>query len=191
MEFAIELVKILVPSAILLYAMFLVIRTFVNKEIQQLRENTRAQVEMRQADMAIKQKEVELKNKEQVLPTRLQAYERMCLFLERISPTQLVPRVNNPEFSVGLFHQVLIQEIRNEFAHNLSQQMYVSDDAWLLITKAMEEMIVLVNNSMMGVNEDAPGWELGKKVLENVREHNIEPTKDALQFLKDEVRTLF
>ncbi len=191
MELFLELIKILLPAALVLYAMFLVVRSFVSKEIQQTQAIQEAQLKQKQIELDLKQKEVELKNKEQTLPIRLQAYERMCLFLERISPAQLIPRMNNQEFSVGLFQQILIQEIRNEFAHNLSQQMYLSDEAWLLIKRAMEETILLINNSTMELNEDAPGIELAKQILGNVREHGINPSGDALQYLKEEMRQFF
>jgi hypothetical protein len=115
----------------------------------------------------------------------------MTLFLERISPSHLVPRLNNPDFTVGFFQQVLIQEVRNEFGHNLSQQIYLSSDAWLLIKQALEESILLMNNSAMALDENTDGVELAKKILTNVREHSINPTENALEFLKAEVRTMF
>lgn len=180
MELLTELVKLIIPAGIVLYAMYLVVRSFVNKEIEQAK-----------IQLALKQKEVDLKNKEQTLPIRLQAYERMGLFLERISPAQLIPRVNKPEFTVGLFQQVLIQEIRSEYGHNLAQQMYMTEEAWNLIKRAMEETILLINNSMIDLDEDGPGIELAKRILINSREHDINPTAEALSFLKTEVSQLF
>jgi len=64
------------------------------------------------------------------LPVRLQAYERIVLFLERISPGNLVMRVHKPEMKVKQFQQMLIKTIRDEYDHNLSQQLYVSHEAW-------------------------------------------------------------
>lgn len=182
-----DLLKISIPAAVVLYAMYMTFRVFAQKEMQQIQ----AQLQLRETDLAMKREESAQVNKEQTLPIRLQAYERMCLFLERISPAQLVPRMNNDEFSVGLLQQILIREIRNEYAHNLSQQMYMSDQAWILIKRAMEEMIVLINNTAMSLDEDSAGINLAKKILENVRDHDINPTHDALQFLKDEIRHLF
>jgi hypothetical protein len=182
-----DLLKILLPAGLVMYAMYLTLRSFTQKEIQQLE----AERHIKLADLQSKKLEVELKNKEQILPIRLQAYERMCLFLERISPAQLIPRVNNPEFSVGLYHQILLQEIRNEFGHNLSQQMYISNEAWEITKKAMEEMIVLVNNSTLGLNEEMSGVELSIKILTHSRELNLNPSADALDFLKAEMREQF
>lgn len=191
MEILIELVKLIIPAAVVLYAMYLTIRAFVHKEIEQAQTQAHTQVQLKEAEQALKQQELALKNREQILPIRLQAYERMVLFLERISPAQIIPRLNNPEFSVGLFQHVLIQEIRNEFSHNLSQQMYMSPEAWMMIKRGMEETILLINNSTLELDEDAPGLQLAKRILENQRDHNINPTQDALDFLKEEVRQLF
>ena len=191
MEVFIEILKLILLPGFILYAMYVTVRSFVNKEIEQSKSLNQKEVQLKEAEVALRQKEVELKNKEQTLPIRLQAYERMTLFLERISPAQLIPRVNNPDFSVGLLHQVLIQEIRNEFAHNLAQQLYLSDEAWLLIKKSVEESILFINNSMVDLDEDAPGVELAKRILSNAHAHNINPIGDALQFIKDEIRQNF
>ncbi len=191
MELISELVKLLLPAALVMWAMYLTIRSLSQKEITTARSFFENQAQIREAEREIQDKELQLKNREQVLPIRFQAYERMCLFLERISPAQLVPRMNNPEFSVGLFQQVLLQEIRNEFAHNLSQQMYMSNDAWLWIKKAMEETVVMINNSATSLDEDAPGIELAKRILENARDHDWHPSQDALLFLKEEIRQFF
>lgn len=191
MEFFLDLFKILLPAALVLYGMYIVVESFVKKELGQIDKAKEAELQLRQADLEIKKAEVELKNKSESLPIRLQAYERMTLFLERIAPSQLVPRLNNPDLSVGFFQQLLIQEVRNEFGHNLSQQIYLSSEAWLLIKQALEETILLINNSALTLDEHTEGVELAKKILGNVREHGINPTENALEFLKAEVRGLF
>lgn len=187
MELIADLIKLILPAGLVLYAMYLAVRAFIHKEIQQMQ----SLVQTSRNELEIKKTELSLKNKEQMLPIRLQAYERMCLFLERISPHQLILRLNNSEFSVGLFQQILIQEIRNEFGHNLSQQMYMSDEAWIWIKKAMEETILFINNSALELNEDSNGLELAKKILENSHHLQIDTTRDALQFLKNEIRQFF
>ncbi len=191
MEFLLDLLKILLPASLVMYGMYIIVQSFVKKELGQIEKNTEAQLQLRQAELSLKRAEVELKNKEQSLNIRLQAYERMTLFLERISPSQLIPRLNNPDYSAGFFQQVLIQEIRNEFGHNLSQQIYLSSEAWLLIKQALEESILLINNSVMALEPNAEGVDLAKKILNNVREHSINPTENAIEFLKEEVRGLF
>ena len=70
------------------------------------------------------------KNQSVVLPLRLQAYERMALFLERIDPNQLVMRIHTPGLTVSQEQNLLLTAIRSEFEHNLSQQIYISDPVW-------------------------------------------------------------
>lgn len=191
MQIFTEILKLILLPGFVLYAMYVTIRSFIQKDIEQTKNLHQTEIRLKEAEISLRQKEVELKNKEQMLPLRLQAYERMCLFLERISPAHLIPRMNNPNFSVGLLQQVLIQEIRNEFAHNLSQQIYMSDEAWLLIKKSVEESVLLINNSVLNLHEDAPGVELAKQILGNAHAHGIDPVGDALQYLKDEIRQNF
>lgn len=180
MEFLTELIKIALPAGLVLYAMYLVVKSFVTKELGQ-----------QQTELKLKLAETNLKYAEETLTIRLQAYERITLFLERISPQNLIPRVSNAQMTVGILQQILINEIRNEFAHNLSQQIYMSSEAWNLTKKAMEETILLINNSTIGLEDEQPGVELGKKVLENMMAQDLAPTQEAIDFVKDEVRQFF
>src|SRR5574339_841938 len=91
------------------------------------------------------QKEIELKRLEErgrsietILPNRLQAYERMTLFLERIAPQNLLIRLNTSNMPAREFHQLLLNEIRNEYNHNVSQQVYMSEEVWGQIKSAKE-----------------------------------------------------
>ncbi len=191
MEFLADLVKILLPASLVLYAMYAMVRTFTQKELQQHQLLLDTQFQQTKAEIALKQKEVELKNKSEILPIRLQAYERLALLLERCSPSQIVPRLNNPEFTVGMLQYVFVQNIREELAHNLSQQMYVSQESWNLVTNAIEEMITLINNVAITLKEEDNGLELSKKILMTAKEFQLNPTEDALQYLKKEIQQFF
>jgi hypothetical protein len=122
------------------------------------------------------------------LPLRLQAYERIVLFLERISPGNLVMRVHAPKLSVKQFQQLLIQAIRDEYDHNLSQQLYVSIDAWEKVKGAKEEMIRQINISAGKLEESASGTDLSKSLLEMSVDKLA--TRNALDFVKNEARKL-
>jgi hypothetical protein len=115
----------------------------------------------------------------------------MCLFLERISPHNLVVRVNDPSYSVGLLHQILLKEIRDEYAHNMSQQVYMSDQAWRHIKNTMDEIINLINNSSHGLPKDARGIELAKSILDRLVQLPEDPSSKALTFVKNEIRQFF
>lgn len=173
MEVFSDLVKILLPAAAVLFAMFLTVKAFLNKDFEK------------------KLVEVKVKNIELTLPLRLQAYERMCLLLERISPHNLVVRVNEPGFNVMQFQQKLVNEIREEFNHNLSQQVYMSDQSWNNIKIAKEEVISIINKSSSVVPMEANSIELARMIFENLMQRNEDPTAKALKFLKNEIRQVF
>lgn len=168
-----ELLKILIPAAAIIYGMYLTVQTFLQKQFEQ------------------KQLEIKLKNAELVTPLRLQAYERMTLFLERITPNILLVRLGNNGMQVLDFQQLLLKEIREEFNHNLSQQVYLSHEAWEKTRQAMNEIIALINTSSAGLATDAPAIDLSKKIFEHVIIENKQPTTEALKFLKEEIQTLF
>ena len=81
-----------------------------------------------------------------VTPIQLQAYERLVLFLERMTPNNLVLRCFQAGMTTQLLKDVMIQNIRDEFEHNLSQQLYISEQAWVYIKNAKEDMINTINS---------------------------------------------
>ncbi|MES2731506.1 MAG: hypothetical protein V4714_07145 [Bacteroidota bacterium] len=168
-----DFVYILLPSAIVLYAMYLTVKAFLDK------------------DLALRVVEIKGRNTEIVLPIRLQAYERMCLFLERIAPNNLLLRLNDNAFSARDFQQVLLSEIREEYSHNLSQQVYMSDLAWGAIKGAMEEVIMLINTSSANLPAEAGSLDLARAVFDNIMTLDLDPTGKALKVVKDEIRQVF
>lgn len=173
MEILVELAKLIIPSAIVLYGMYLTVRSFTTKELEKI------------------MLDYKMKSRDTVLPIRLQAYERMCLFLERISPNNLVVRLNDSAYNAKQFQQILLGEIRNEFNHNLSQQVYMSDEAWGAVTSAKEAVITVINQAGEELPSDAKGVDLAKKVFEKMMEKNPDPIAHALVIVKDEIRQVF
>src|SRR6185503_18503640 len=79
------------------------------------------------------------------LRLRLQAYERLVMFIERISPRQMIPRIYDPSMTVQDLQQALVITIRSEFEHNLSQQIYVSQNVWETVKNVKEQEINMVH----------------------------------------------
>src|SRR6201985_694771 len=75
----------------------------------------------------------------QTLPLRLQAYERIILFIERINPANMIIRLNAPEYTADDLHSILITEIRHEYEHNVTQQVYVSSRAWSVVRRVKDD----------------------------------------------------
>lgn len=135
--------------------------------------------------------ELQMKNAETVLPIRLQAYERICLFLERITPSNMLVRVSSANLTAGEYQRLLLTEIRNEYNHNVSQQVYMTHDSWAAVKSARENVVTLINRSFHELPPHARGTDLAKKVLEHVIEQEIDPTAPALSRLKHELAQVF
>lgn len=119
---------------------------------------------------------------------RLQAYERMVLFLERIKPNNLLLRIGNIDTQSIDFQRLLLQEIREEYNHNLAQQIYMSQESWEYIQTAMQEVIVLINTSASEIPTDSAALNLSKKIFEKVLSAGKEPCQEAIIFLKKEIQ---
>lgn len=127
--------------------------------------------------------------KTDILPLRLQAYERMTLFIERINPSQLLVRIAPISENKNDYQNFVIAQIEQEFEHNLAQQIYISEECWSVIIKAknatIQSLLLATKNEKVG---DAN--ELREFILKNLSE-NQSPTTIALTYLKNEVSLLW
>ena len=169
----IDLLKIILPSILVFLAGYLAIDRLLREE------NKRRQTE------------VALGTKRVTTPIRLQAYERIILYLERISPDSLLVRVNQPGISAKKLQSNLLNTIRTEWEHNLSQQLYISTGAWGKVRNAKDNVVKLINTSTDEIEKDASGMKLSQVILENLVELDSHPTKTAIETLKTEVKELF
>ncbi len=129
------------------------------------------------------------KDREKVLiPLRLQAYERMVLFLERINPPNLLIREMQPGFNVGQFQGSLLSAIRDEYEHNMSQQLYISEITWELVKSAKEKVVQLVNTSATEFKPEEEGIQLANKVLSMGFKANGDPVEQAMSAIKEEIK---
>jgi hypothetical protein len=173
MNALIEFGKILIPASIVLYAVYLMVRSFIQREID------------------LKKLEVRTRSIETILPARLQAYERMALFLERISPQNLLIRLNNSGYSARDFQKVLLDEIRNEYNHNVSQQVYMSEQVWNQVKNAKEDLVILINEASSRVTMESTSLDLSKKIFEMAMDKKVDPIGHALSELKKEIQQIF
>ena len=167
------LLTILVLGAGIIYGVYLTITTVSEKSLEKQR-------------LEIRSKHIDI-----TLPIRLQAYERMCLFLERISPNNLLLRLVPTAGNALELQQLLLNDIREEYNHNVAQQMYMSNNAWDQINNAMNEIVADINNASVEVTPESPAADLAKKVFSNVIQKEVQPTVHALKVLKEEVRQIF
>ena len=126
--------------------------------------------------------------KSDILPVKLQAYERLTLFLERMTPTNLLIRIHPISTKKEDYEQLLIQTIEQEFEHNLSQQIYISEDCWNVILTAKNTTIQTIRNCDLGNTTQT-----ADKFRELVLTKSMDipsPSSIALAYLKNEVNKL-
>jgi hypothetical protein len=172
-EFFLELAKLTIPGVMVLIATYYILSNLMKNEEKNRRYALRRE------------------SAKNLNPIRLTAYERLALFLERIEPNSLVIRVQQSYMNVRDLQVALLTTIREEFDHNVTQQIYVSNDVWSVTKNAKESIVQLVNSCADNIPDELPSIELAKMILE--RYGNIEqtPIDVALAILKNEVKSFY
>ncbi|MDD2822324.1 MAG: hypothetical protein PHW29_13805 [Flavobacterium sp.] len=123
------------------------------------------------------------------LPLRLQAYERMTLFLERISLTKLLVRISPISNDKMDYGNLIVEHIEQEFEHNLTQQIYMSDECWSIITTAKNATIQMIRKTI--VTEEIKDADALRNVLLNDLLDKQSPSNAALAYIKNEVSQMW
>ncbi|HAM09589.1 MAG: hypothetical protein A2X05_07760 [Bacteroidetes bacterium GWE2_41_25] len=172
MEIVADLLKITIPALLVMLTAWLILRNMIKNDQDKRRQ------------------ELILQNSKTVTPIRLQAYERIILFLERISLESLIVRVNATDMSANQLHSAMLTAIRSEFEHNLSQQIYMSPQAWEVVRNARSNMIKIINSEVEKLPANSTAMALSKQLLERIMELEKEPTRAAIDYLKGEIARL-
>jgi len=121
-----------------------------------------------------------------MLPLRIQASERLVLFLERLQPQLITSRhMNESTYALDLAQQML-RGIREEFDYNLSQQLFISDTAWQLTKAAKEEVIQMIHINLNKLDKEADKTQLASLMLES----EIQLIERAIQLLRDDLNQM-
>jgi len=169
METFYDILKITLPALLVMITAWLVIR------------------HMLQDDQDRRRQDLLLQTVKTITPVKLQAYERVVLFLERISPESLIMRTAKPDMTALQLHSAMISSIRGEFEHNLSQQIYMSNEAWEMIKNAKETVVRIINTIATQLPPTATGEELSRSLIEEVMDMDTDPCRAALNFVKAEL----
>ncbi len=167
-----ELLKILLPLLIILVVVVFLINKYFREENQK------------------RHQQIVMKNLEIITPLRLQAYERIILFLERISPENLIIRVDKPGYTCKQLHTELLNTIRAEFDHNLTQQLYISIHSWEVVKNAKVHLVHLINTAFEKIKPDQPSINLSREVLEMTMKQPKLFAVEAINQIKEEMSSL-
>jgi hypothetical protein len=173
MDEFIELLKIVAPSIVVLLTTVYLVRQYLRNEEKRRMLQLRAE------------------HQKNFVPLRMQAYERVVLLLERIAPGSLIMRIYKPGMSSRLLQADLVKAIREEYEHNMSQQLYMSHHAWTMVKQAKEETIKMINLAANELKMDSSGNELAQLIFEATATMEKLPTDVALMFVKNEAQKLF
>lgn len=123
------------------------------------------------------------------LPLRLQAFERITLYMERINPTKLLIRIAPLSQDKNDYENLIIAQIEQEFEHNLTQQIYMSDECWTIIVTAKNTTIQMIRKANMSDRVDSA--DKLREVLLNDLMEKQSPSNAALAYIKNEVGQLW
>ena len=168
-----EILKFTLPSLITGGVIYLLLRTYLENAQKQTLLNMKQE------------------SQKELMPIQLQAYERLVLYLERISVNNLVMRVSQQGMTARDLQNAMIKAIREELDHNLSQQLYVSDKCWELVVNAREEMLKAINQTASSLSEEAGATDMAAALFSEILKHKHTPVDIALATLKNEMRERF
>ena len=125
----------------------------------------------------------------QLIPMRLQAYERITLFLERTDPNKLLVRVKPISEDTAKYEELLIKNIEQEFEHNLAQQIYLTSECWNLVNAAKNATIQVIRQGAIR-EKDTTAAKMREYLLRSFL-GEVTPSQKALDYVRKEVSELF
>jgi hypothetical protein len=127
----------------------------------------------------------------QTLPLKFQAYERLVLFVERVNPANMLLRMHGTSYPAHELHSLIVKEIRDEFQHNVTQQIYVSERAWNVVKRVKDDTMSVVTNAVKALPETATGLDLGKTILAHLASLQDNPYDIATAMIRKDMEELF
>ena len=168
----VEILKYCIPAVCVLLATWLVMRNFYKNEAEK------------------RLWELKRLTQKEISPLRLRAYERLALLLERTTPEYMLVDISVAEMTPLQLQTHLMRTVRQEYDHNLSQQIYVSDEVWTMIENAHVQTIAFINSIAQQLPMDSTALDYAKTLITAYRSNGDTPNDLALQALKNEAKAL-
>lgn len=171
--FLLELLKITIPGLLVFLAAYFVLSNYMENDYRK--------------------RMLELKSSERsaIVPIRLQAYERLTMLIERMQPQTLLLRVHKTGMTARELQSALLNDIRQEFDHNISQQVFINVQTWMMIKTLKEETITMINNATNILPPQATGLDLSRVILEHIAKQEKSVYQIVLQMIRTEVQQFF
>ncbi len=174
METLLDILKYILPGLLVAGTAYYLLKTLLESQ------NRSVQLAQRNESLKI------------TLPLRLQAYERLTLLCDRAALPNVLLRVRMPGMSMAELRGALLLAISQEFSHNTSQQLYVSETLWQIITLAKDETMAAVSRAAEGLDPESDADALVYQILQTVDEQNgATPLQRAIIAIRTEAAQLF
>lgn len=144
-----------------------------------------------QSYFRFKSQEINKSTTDSMLSLRLQAYERMLIFIERINPANLLVRLHQQGIGIATLQALVLEEIKAEYQHNVAQQLYIDSVSWTIVRKLKDDTIAMVNNVVKNLPEDASGVDLSRQILQHLSGQAENPYELTLNRLKADIQKMF
>lgn len=172
MNFFLEILKYTLPGLIVFLTAYFVLKQYLNHQEQM------KMMELRQNTNSI------------TLPLKLQAYERLSLFCERIAIPSLILRLNQPGMNTQALRYAMLISIQKEFEHNITQQMYISEQLWRIIKMASDQVVDTINLIASRTGHESPSEVFVESYYKFSEELKFDPLEKALAGIKQEAALL-
>lgn len=173
LEAILEIIKLTIPALIVFFTVRTLLREYLDRQL------------------AIKQLDLKEDQADSLLPMRVQAYERLSLLCERIAIPNLILRIRNNEMTNADLRTALLIAIRQEYEHNVAQQIYVSDTLWSIIQFARDEAVRAITGIAETLQPDENGMLLAEALFKYIDESEVNVSAKAQDAIRRELHTLF
>lgn len=173
MNTVVEILQLTIPGLIVFATAYFVLKNFLYNQL------------------ALRQLEIKQNQQNITTPLRLQAYERLSLFCERINLPSLMLRTRQEAMNAAQFKATLLLSIQQEYEYNITQQVYVSDQLWEIVKIARDDSVNTVSLAAELVDNHADSIELAQAIVSILEKRGITAVDKALQAIKKETAILF
>ncbi len=171
-EIILEIIKIAIPSLIVFLTAFLLLRNYMNNQLR------------------LEQMKINSKYSDQTRTIKIQAYERLMLFCDRMDIVHIATRVYSPEMKADELKQALLISLQKEFEHNSAQQVYTSESLWKVISEAKAANAKIIHAAAEQVSPTAPALELLKQINKKMEGISVNPADQAKSAIRSEAAIL-
>lgn len=173
MQVFLEILKITLPAVVVALTSYFVIREMLRKQLQMQAQKVRAE---RQST---------------TMPLRMQAYERLSLLVERLALPGLLLRTSSEEMQAKTLKVALMITIQQEFEHNISQQIYVSEKLWQIINATRDDLLQFIELVSEKVPKDANARSFKDALIGYQQQRESDPVATAQMAIRKEAASLF